>query len=274
MSEEDTTDPAIQEVDDEDVDLDGDDELLGDDEFDANTIASARSVGLNPQDFDSEDALFRATESRIGQLEKQYRSSDKPKDEFALEDLTPVLENKSDLDGNLVGAFEKLAAATGKNFKALLERIDSSPARKTMEGQLETLSKSVATLSAQNIQLRFDNWINESSEAQKYFGKGATGTLNPAGKFVKRRRACVRNAHTMANRQRGDFTMETMFTRSHKKMTAKQEPTRVVAGEGGPTRLARASEMKTSEHVSEKAVTKESMKEDAVAVINKFRKAG
>ena len=271
MSEE-----PVSVVDDDvdDDDVDDDDELLDGGEFDANVIASARSVGLNPGDFDSEDELFRATETRIGKLEREYRSSDKPKDEFAFEDLTPVLENKADLDGNLVGGFEKLAAATGRNFQKLLERIDSAPGRKEMEAQLETLSKSVATLSAQNIQLRFDNWVAGSSEAEKYFGKGATGGLNPAGKFVKRRKVCVREAHGMANRQRGDFTMEALFTRSHKKMTRKREPTQVSGDDGSPTRLARASEMKTSEHVGDKPATKESMKQEAVAIIDKCRKAG
>ena len=67
--------------------------------------------------------------------------------------------------------------------------------------------------------------------------------------------------------------MEALFTRSHKKMTRKREPTQVSGDDGGPTQLARASEMKTGEHVGEKPVTKESMKQDAVAVVNKFRKA-
>ena len=253
----------------DDVDL----EEVG--EFNADTISSARSVGLDPADFDSEDALYRATDTRLRAHETRLAASGEPaKDETILADLAFSLDNRSDLDPKLMAELDKLAATTGQNFKTLLEKLNNSADRKGVDQKMDQMSKQIATLSAQNITHRLDAWIARSKDpkVQKYLGSELTGELESGSKYEKRRKALLSQSDAKARRQTGAWTMEGMFSGTLKKMTAKQTPTKVAESDSGPTRLARASEIKTGDVVGAPEDDK-SRNAEAAAVVAKFQNA-
>lgn len=252
---------------------DDDDELDG--EFDSDLIDAARTVGLNPSDYDDEDELYRETQTKIRELETSSApagdsEADKALDLLALE---VALKDKGDLDEGLVSALEKLAVDSGANFDKLVKQLEHRTAGdQALNKRVDQLTSSVSTLVAQNIQLRLDRWVGRSEDSQGYLGKGDTNELDTDGKHARRRRALVRRAQKIAGRQRGSFTMEQMFSKAFKKMQGDRKLSDKSGKTKEPTRLARASSSKSTDLVDSSGASEETMNREAADVVAKFRR--
>lgn len=252
---------------------DDEDEFDEDDEFDPQLIETARTVGLNPDDFDNANDLYRETELRVAKMEttRNAPAGTEP-EELKLAAIEVAFKNKDELDPSYVTALEKLAADTGQNFEALAKRLQAGTGGdKELRDGLKKLNQHVTLLGAQNVQLRLDRWVDRHADVQSYLGKGDTGELDPSDKFSRRRRVLTRRAHTLAARQRGDFTMEQMFVRAFKKMQGKGGEPKKAAGSSKtePTRAARASGTTAADAGDN---SPEAANREAVDVVAKYRR--
>lgn len=277
----------------DDLELEGKDEGLDDedddddddDEIDDDLVATARMVGISADDYDDQEELRRAIESKVSAVEQRNAAAaaagEGPK-KLELDALEVVLANKGDLDPGMVEALEKLAKASGANFERLAEQLtDRVKTDQDVSTRIDRLAKSVAALTDQNIQLRLDRWIGRQEAAQAYLGKGDTGDLDPDEKHAKRRRSLVRRADKIARRQRGNFTMEQMFTRAFKKMSpakagkapAGNKDNTKPAGSSDATRVARPSGSRTGDLVPEDTQqSREATLKEAASVVGKYRR--
>lgn len=272
------SDEELNVNDDADED-DGDDEE--NEEFDEDLVIRAKSVGLNPDNFDNEDDLDRETDALVNK--KQAETGDVPADKeqeaLAMAALEIILSAKGEeeLDPEVIKNLKELAKGSGENFKKLAERLRSGDAdNRRMRGEIKQLVTAMQTLNAQNIQLAVDNWIRGHDEVQAYLGKNAMGDLDVDGKFARRRRSLVRKADNIASHQRGSFTTEQMLAKAFKKMqkpgTTKTKGKKAKTEEDtGPTQLARASGTKTSDLVGSDP-SREALDAEAAAVVGKCRR--
>lgn len=274
------SDEELKTSDEPEVTDDGDDDAI--EEFDPSLVTAAKSVGLNPDNFDSEDDLYSETEILVAKRETSALPA-QPVDEkdealqMAALEIVLSAKGEEELDPEIVTNLRAIAKASGENFGKLVERLTSNnDVTAQLRGEVKQLLGAVQNLNAQNIQLGLDNWIRSHDEVQVYLGKSPTGDLEEDGKFARRRRSLVRKAHNIARHQKGTFTAEQMFGKSFKKM---QKPgTEKTKGKKSektedtePTRLARASGTTTSDLVGGDS-SEAAMKAKATSVVAKARR--
>lgn len=259
-----------------DVEPDEDEDEFDDDEFDEDLVVAAKTVGLDPGDFENENELYRATRLELGKATREGAAEKSAEPEkLELASLVVELANKGELDEGLVSNLEELAKATGENFSKLAERIQAGASGdQALTKRLDGMSAQIASLGAQNVQLRLDRWIAKNEQVQKYLGKGDTGDLNDDSKFVKRRRALIRRADR-ASHFSTNFTMEGMFSKAFKKMHTPPADAKGKAEgkekETVPTRMARASGSKSTDFVSGDE-SEAAIRREAADVIRKCRR--
>ncbi len=251
----------------------------GEAEFDENLVIAAKSVGLNPDNFDNEEDLYRETEVLVIKKQAASVSDDVDDKQEALEmaALEVSLSNKDDLDAGIVKSLEAIAKGSGENFNKLAERLQSGNATsQQMRRDISALTQAVQGLNAENNRLVLNNWIRDHEKAQGYLGKPGEGDLDPDGKFARRGRSMIRKALAISKHQQGRFTAEQMLGKAFKKMqkpgTEKTKGKKSEKAEDTePTRLARASGTTTSDLVGGDS-SEAALKAEATSVVAKARR--
>ncbi len=248
--------------------------------FDPALVTAAKSVGLNPDNFDDEDDLYRETEVLVAQREASASTAgqiDEKEEALEMAALEVSLSNKDDLDAGIVKSLEAIAKGSGENFTKLAERLQSgNTTTQQMRRDISALTQAVQGLNAENNRLVLNNWIRDHETAQGYLGKPGEGDLDPDGKFARRGRSMVRKALAISKHQQGRFTAEQMLGKAFKKM---QKPgTEKTKGKKSektddtePTRLARASGTTTSDLVGGDS-SEAALKAEATSVVAKARR--